>query len=77
METQAAGKAEKVARQREGELAVGRGRGSARRLSGVPGEREEGPDNKLTSGLKWETSLNLDSPPWRKNRVCGKDDVGC
>lgn len=42
----------------------------------MPGEGDERPDNKFTSCLKWEVSLSLDSVPWRKSQVCGKDESG-
>lgn len=58
METQATDEADNIARQQR--RGAGRG-GKAEEGLGVSGGGEEGPDNKLTSGLKWEVSLNLDS----------------
>jgi hypothetical protein len=77
METQATDKADKIARQQWREAGGG---GKAEEGLGVhqgyQARERKGPGNKLTSGLKWEVSLNLDSPPWRKSQVCGKDEVG-
>lgn len=58
MEAQATDKADKIARQQR--RGAGRGEKAEEGL-GVSGEEEEGPDNKLTCGLKWEVTLNLDS----------------